>query len=65
MIQWIKDRIIKREYIELGWDGTFCAMTPEEACEQLQDSDDPRGYTVRSRWMTKQQFDALPEFEGY
>lgn len=65
MLTWIKNRFIKREYIQLGWDGSFCTMTPAEACDQLQDSDDPKGYVVRSVWMTPHQFNQLPEFLGY
>jgi len=65
MIEWLRDRLIKREYIQLGVDGTFCTMTPMEACHQLQDSDDPKDYVVRSVRMTKHHFENLPEFMGY
>jgi hypothetical protein len=65
MLKWLKERFIKREYINLICDGTPCTMTPSEACETLQDADDPKCYKVESVWITPHQLSRLPEFQGW
>lgn len=59
------DRLTRREYIRLIHDGTPCIMTPGDACDTLQDADDPKVYKVESVYLTNRQFRALPEFLGW
>jgi len=65
MMKWLKDRLIKREYIKVTFDGAACTMPPVEACDHLKDADDPKVYRVESVWMTPYQFGAMPEFMGW
>lgn len=62
---WFKKHFIKREYIALVHDGTPCYMRPADACDELQNADDPKAYTVKTVWMTPHKFDAIPEFQGW
>lgn len=55
----------KREYIKLNVDGQWCVMTPLDACAELQACDNPSEYTIESVWLTKEEFEAMPEFDGF
>lgn len=59
------DQFAKREYLVLTHDGTPCTMTPGDACDVLQDADDPKAYTVKSVYLTNRQFRSLPDFQGW
>ena len=62
---WFRNHFIKREYIVLIHDGTPSTMRPIDACDTLQDADDPKAYRIKTVWMTPRQFDAMPEFQGW
>lgn len=50
-------------FIRVEHDGTFCVMEPADAEEYLHDSDEE--YAVSDVWLTRDQFEKLPEFEGF
>lgn len=55
----------KRRYVELKYDGSWVICTPGEAIDFVQDADDGISYEMRDKWLTPQQYDKLPEFEGF
>ena len=66
MLEWLKARFIKREYIKLSVKGSgSCFCTPLDACDMIEDADEKGAYQVESVWMTPRQFDAIPEFMGF
>lgn len=66
MLNWFKSRFIKREYLALTVKGSgTCTMTPADACDLIQDADDPKMYEVKSVWMTPREYAAMPEFLGW
>lgn len=65
MIKWLLDRVVKHDFIKLSIDGTYCVMTPWEACQEIQASDEPRAYKIEPVLMTWHQIAQLPEFDGY
>lgn len=62
---WFRNHFIKREYIVLTHDGTAATMRPIDACDTLQDADDPSAFKVTTVWMTPHRFDAIPDFRGW
>ena len=62
---WFKNHFFKREYIVLTHDGISCIMEPIDACETLQDADEPTDYKLKSIWITPHQFSKIPEFLGF
>ncbi len=65
LARFIANCTVKREYLKLSIDGVSCIMTPADACDTIQDADDPKVYKVEPVWMTPLQFDRLPEFMGW
>lgn len=52
-------------FLRLEHDGSSCVMEPHEARGIIEDADDGHGYTVSEVRMTREQFDALPDFGGF
>jgi hypothetical protein len=55
----------KHDFIRLRFEGSHFLMTPAEACQILQDDDDPKRYGVEAVRLTMAEFDAMPEFDGF
>lgn len=51
------------EFAALEHDGTRCIMEPHEAAAIVAES--PGEYTVSTVLLTRDQFEAMPEFEGF
>lgn len=54
---------IKERFVVLTYNRASVTVTPAEA-EEMQ-RDDGCEYTAQDVWLTRDQFDALPEFEGF
>lgn len=54
----------KRRFVKLAVDGTAVTMPPEEV-QSFMDGSDPTEYTVNDVWLTQDEFEALPEFQGF
>lgn len=65
LARFVSNCTVKREYLKLTLDGAWCIMTPADACDSLQDADDPKAYKIEPVWMTPLQYDRLPEFQGW
>ena len=51
------------EYSRVEFDGTYCVMEPAEAKQMTEDSD--YEYTVTPVMLTRDQFERIPEFQGF
>lgn len=49
-------------FVRVSYDGSWCVMEPKEALEMVKDSDE---YKTMNVFMTRDQFNALPEFTGF
>lgn len=57
-----------QKYIRLGYDGTYCVMTLDDAMDYLDEikyNEDADEYTYEEIYLTKDQFEKLPEFQGF
>lgn len=54
----------KRRFIRMTVDGASCICEPGEV-KDMFDGGDMDGCTLTEVWMTQEQYDALPEFEGF
>lgn len=52
-------------FVRLTYDGVRCILEPRDAEAVIADGDEPHQYTVEDVWMSREQFDRLPEFEGF
>jgi hypothetical protein len=50
-------------FTRLEYDGTACVMEPHEAGAMLADSDEE--YIVSTVMLTRDQFERMPEFQGF
>lgn len=50
-------------FVRMEFDGAVCVMEPREADAMLADSEEE--YTVSSVMLTRDQFDRLPDFNGF
>ena len=50
-------------FTRLEFDGTVCVMEPHEADAMLAESDEE--YTVSTVMLTRDQFERMPEFQGF
>ena len=57
---------VKEEFTRLEYDGGYCIVEPKEA-ESFIGSDKEHGieYTVSTVMLTRDQFENLPEFDGF
>ena len=53
----------RQEFKRVELDGTYCVMTPAEAEAMLAESDEQ--YTVSTVMLTRDQFERMPEFNGF
>jgi hypothetical protein len=52
-------------YLQINYDGDKLILSPQEACEHLINlGEDVVNVTFESVYMTKKQFESLPEFQG-
>lgn len=56
----------KQRYVRLEYDGNVCIVEPEDVEDMIEDHD-PNDDPIQQSdvWMTPQQFEDLPEFEGW
>lgn len=52
-------------FSKINLDGCWFICTPEEAAAYLEHEDNPEQYTVTTVMLTRDQFERLPEFEGF
>ena len=55
----------KKRFVKFCLDGQCCIVTPEEAVHMREDEEDPGAMTEEDVWMTEEEFEALPEFQGF
>ena len=53
----------QEEFARIEHDGTFCIVEMRELPSMLEDGDD--GYIVTTVMLTRDQFERLPEFQGF
>ena len=53
----------QEEFTVLEYDGTRCVMEPHEAKAMIEESDEE--YIVSTVMLTRDQFNKMPEFEGF
>lgn len=53
----------KEPFTRLEYGGTVCVMEPGEAAAMLAESDEQ--YTVSTVMLTRDQFERMPEFNGF
>ena len=51
-------------YVRVIHDGTTCVVPPNDVAS-LVDSERPDDYRVEDVYLSKEEFDALPEFDGF
>lgn len=52
-------------FVSLELDGVACIFSPGDAEQFLADADDASEYTIKNLQLTQDQYEAMPEFEGY
>jgi len=57
------DEYRQEEFARIEHDGMFCIVEKHELPSMLEDGDD--GYKVTMVMLTRDQFEKLPEFEGF
>jgi len=58
----------QQKYIRLEYDGTYCIMTPDDAMDYMDDCEyekDAGEYKYEEIYLTQDQFEKLPEFQGF
>lgn len=58
----------RARYVQVSHDGAHLVMTPEEAqcfIEESQISGDETPYILTDTYLSKQEFEDMPEFEGF
>lgn len=53
----------KECYIRVEHDGSWCLMEPHDAADMIFGADEE--YSVEAVYITRDQFEKLPEFEGF
>ncbi len=53
----------QEEFARIEYDGTFCIVEKHELPSMIEDGDDE--YKVTMVMLTRDQFEKLPEFEGF
>lgn len=56
---------IKERFVRVEMDGSWCVMPPEDAKEFIEPNDFGDKYTHSDIYLTRDQYKALPEFEGF
>lgn len=51
-------------YVRVIHDGTTCVVPPQDV-ESLVDSERPDDYRTADVYLSKEEFDGLPEFDGF
>jgi hypothetical protein len=51
-------------YVRVTHDGTHCVVPPDDV-QSLVDSERPEDYQTQDVYLSKEEFDALPEFDGF
>lgn len=59
------ENFIQKRYKKLVIGGGWLIDTDREVEEVIKDMDDDIEYTLEDVWMTKDQFERLPEFDGF
>ena len=57
------DEYKTEKFIVLEHDGTRCVMEPHEAKAMIEDNDE--AYSVSEVMLTRDQFERMPEFQGF
>ena len=50
-------------FVRVIYDGNNCIMEPDDAADMIADGDG--GYQTEDVFMSRDQFDKLPEFDGF
>jgi hypothetical protein len=51
-------------YVRVIHDGTTCVVPPGDVAAMV-DSEKPEAYALKDVYLSKEEFDALPEFDGF
>lgn len=54
---------VTEKFTRVAFDGTSCIMEPHEAASMIEHAEDE--YRVEMVLLTRDQFDRLPEFQGF
>lgn len=57
------DEYRPEEFARIEYDGTFCIVEKRELPSMIEDGDE--GYKVTMVMLTRDQFEKLPEFQGF
>jgi hypothetical protein len=52
-------------FTKLIFEGSFCIMEPHEAAAVVADNDEGHEYQLQDVYLTRDQFDRLPDFAGF
>lgn len=53
----------KKRFVKITFDGASCICRPEEVKDMLDDS--LTGHAISDTWMTEDEYEAMPEFQGW
>lgn len=59
---------MKERFVKITYDGSSCTMEPDEAISfmgAVKYDDETEDYKHEDVYMTREEFEALPEFEGF
>lgn len=59
---------MKLRFVKITYDGSSCTMEPEEAISLMDDvkyDDEAEDYKYEDVYMTMEEFESMPEFEGF
>jgi hypothetical protein len=54
-----------KKFIKVSYDGSFYITTMNEVEGIIVECDDDHEYSYSEVWMTQEEFDSLPEFDGF
>lgn len=55
----------QERFVRLKYDGSWCVMEPDDAQDTIGDAPIGVEYEVEDVFLTRDQFEALPEFAGF
>jgi hypothetical protein len=63
-VQFDKDGNPRERYVRIGYDGSWCVCKPSEVADMTADAE-PGKYELRDVFYSRQEIEAMPEFEGW
>ena len=65
----VKNQVIKKNlYLKVEFDGSWCIIEPKDLtsfiCSDI-DYQEAEKYTITPQYMTQEEFEKLPEFDGF